>query len=191
MSKAILGMGGGTAPSFNMYAIKKKGAAMDSNNMKRAIQTPTPRVLTVARANSRYASSTELGGFERTGGYGSIEGSSFGPGRSCFQPGAGLSSKGVVNTIGVVPVGGGETCVQPLACRAGSRQPTGRHTVDDDLRWSPWEKQANGHAKCAIGCGLKAVHQGEFCIGIVNVAIRPVGHRQGRRFNVVPAGVGQ
>ena len=126
MSKAILGMGGGTAPSFNMYAIKKKGAAMDSNNMKRAIQTPTPRVLTVARANSRYASSTELGGFERTGGYGSIEGSSFGPDRSCFQPGAGLSSKGVVNTIGVVPVGGARpVCNLWLVERAAGNQQAG------------------------------------------------------------------
>jgi hypothetical protein len=55
-SKKKLGMKGG-APSFNMYAIKVKGAIRESKNIKGLNQTPTPRILIVARANSRYTSS--------------------------------------------------------------------------------------------------------------------------------------
>jgi hypothetical protein len=82
------------------WMITRKIAKEDAiANINAAHQIPAPRILIVARANSRYTPSTWLGGLESTGGYGSMDGDSFGPGKSCFQPGAGLSSKGAVNSM--------------------------------------------------------------------------------------------
>ncbi|WP_206540852.1 hypothetical protein, partial [Pseudomonas helleri] len=58
INKTILGTRGGVLSSLNMSEIKKIGAMVESKKKKGAIHTPTPRILIVARANSRYTSST-------------------------------------------------------------------------------------------------------------------------------------
>ncbi|GLH42686.1 hypothetical protein RS3R6_21970 [Pseudomonas atacamensis] len=90
---------GGALLSLIAKATTVAGKPRDNKQIKGVNQTPTPRTLIVARANSRYTPSTWLGGFDSTSGYGSVDGDSFGAGKSCFQPGAGLSSKGAVNSM--------------------------------------------------------------------------------------------
>ncbi|MNJ41692.1 hypothetical protein D3C77_366230 [compost metagenome] len=89
----------GGLPTSLKNAMNIRGGNKDARIKNIPIQIDIPRILRVEFGNSRQMSFTKFGGFASMEGDGTLEGDSFGPERSYFQPGDGLSRKGGLMVI--------------------------------------------------------------------------------------------